>query len=97
MRFHRLFVLAAYGSLAIVPIAVLCPTANCQSQHLASTPPMAWNSWNHLSDKVTESDLRAAADSVVASGMRDAGYITLISTTPGRVSGTHKATFIPRG
>ena len=39
MRFHRLFVLAAYGSLAIVLIAVLCPTAKGQSQHLASTRP----------------------------------------------------------
>src|SRR5580704_15210 len=39
MRFHRLFVLAAYGSLAIVLIAVLFPTAKGQSQHLASTRP----------------------------------------------------------
>jgi alpha-galactosidase len=62
MRFHRLFVLAPYGSLAIVLIAVLCPTAKGQSQHLASTPPMGWNSWNHFSDKVTDSDVRAAAD-----------------------------------
>ena len=53
MRFHRLFVLAAYGSLAIVLIAVLCQ----------SPPhPMGWNSWNHFSDKVTDSDVRAAAD-----------------------------------
>ena len=37
--FHRLFVLAAYGSLAIVLIAVLFPTAKGQSQHLASTRP----------------------------------------------------------
>jgi hypothetical protein len=63
MRFHRLFVLAAYGSLAIVLIAVLCPTAKGQSQHLVSLhPPMGWNSWNHFSDKVTDSDVRAAAD-----------------------------------
>ena len=79
MRFHRLFVLAACGSLAIVLISALCPTANAQSQRLASTPPMGWNSWNHFSDKVTDSDLRAAADAIVASGMRDAGYIYVIA------------------
>jgi hypothetical protein len=95
MRFHRPFVLAAYGSLAMVLIAVLCPTTKGQSQHLASTPPMGWNSWNHFSDKVTDSDVRAAADAIVASGMRDAGTSTLISTTPGRASVTHKATVIP--
>jgi len=36
---------------------------------------MGWNSWNHFADKVTDADLRAAADAMVASGMRDAGYI----------------------
>jgi len=36
---------------------------------------MGWNSWNQFSDKVTDPDVRAAADAIVASGMRDAGYI----------------------
>ena len=36
---------------------------------------MGWNSWNHFADKVTEADVRAAADAMVASGMRDAGYV----------------------
>jgi alpha-galactosidase len=36
---------------------------------------MGWNSWNHFSDKVTDSDVRATADTIIASGMRDAGYI----------------------
>lgn len=35
---------------------------------------MGWNSWNHFAEKVTEADVRAAADALVASGMRDAGY-----------------------
>jgi alpha-galactosidase len=42
---------------------------------LAKTPPMGWNSWNHFGEDVTESDIRAAADALVSSGMRDAGYI----------------------
>src|SRR5438874_12779764 len=42
---------------------------------LAATPPMGWNSWNHFADKVNDSVVRAAADSLVSSGLRDAGYI----------------------
>jgi alpha-galactosidase len=36
---------------------------------------MGWNSWNHFAEKVTDADVRAAADAIVSSGMRDAGYI----------------------
>src|SRR5579875_3901553 len=46
-----------------------------QSSQLAETPPMGWNSWNHFAEKVTDADVRAAADAMVSSGMRDAGYI----------------------
>lgn len=42
---------------------------------LAATPPMGWNSWNHFAGKVNDADVRAAADALVSSGMRDAGYI----------------------
>jgi alpha-galactosidase len=42
---------------------------------LARTPPMGWNSWNHFAQTVTDTDVRAAADAMVANGMRDAGYI----------------------
>lgn len=36
---------------------------------------MGWNSWNHFAGKVTDADVRAAADALVSSGMRDAGYV----------------------
>ena len=36
---------------------------------------MGWNSWNHYGKKVTEADVRAAADAMVSSGMKDAGYV----------------------
>src|ERR1700758_2826154 len=42
---------------------------------LARTPPMGWNSWNHFAQRVTDAHVRAAADAMVANGMRDAGYI----------------------
>lgn len=41
----------------------------------APTPPMGWNSWNHFAGKVTDKDVREAADALVSSGMRDAGYV----------------------
>jgi Alpha-galactosidase len=41
---------------------------------LAATPPLGWNSWNAFSCEVTESDIRAAADALVETGLRDAGY-----------------------
>jgi alpha-galactosidase len=36
---------------------------------------MGWNSWNHFAGRVNDADVRAAADAIVSSGMRDAGYI----------------------
>jgi len=41
---------------------------------LALTPPMGWNSWYIHYHRVTDADLRAAADAMIASGMADYGY-----------------------
>jgi len=41
---------------------------------LALTPPMGWNSWNYFGCNVSESMIRAQADAMVSSGMKDAGY-----------------------
>ncbi|MGC1489845.1 MAG: glycoside hydrolase family 27 protein [Candidatus Acidiferrum sp.] len=46
-----------------------------QTQTIAATPPMGWNSWNHFAGKIDDSTVRAQADAMVSSGMRDAGYI----------------------
>ena len=45
------------------------------SAGLAKTPPMGWNSWNHFAGRVTGQDVKDAADALVATGMRDAGYL----------------------
>ncbi len=45
-----------------------------QSNGLALTPPMGWNSWNHFGCDISEQTIRAAADAMVSSGMKDAGY-----------------------
>ena len=44
-------------------------------QVVAQTPPMGWNSWNYFAAKVDDKGMRAAADELVATGMKDAGYI----------------------
>jgi alpha-galactosidase len=41
---------------------------------LALTPPMGWNSWNRFGCNVSEKLIRDAADALVATGMKDAGY-----------------------
>jgi alpha-galactosidase len=59
---------------SLIAFLALTPLAISQTQ-LAATPPMGWNSWNWFAGKVTDKDVRQAADLLVSSGMRDAGYI----------------------
>jgi alpha-galactosidase len=42
---------------------------------LARTPPMGWNSWNHFESKIDDKTVREITDALVASGLRDAGYV----------------------
>ncbi len=66
------------ASLPLAVLALACLTALIQNAdappQVAATPPMGWNSWNFFADKVTDKDIRAAADQLVSTGMKDAGY-----------------------
>jgi alpha-galactosidase len=64
----------AFILLALSSAALGSPVL-AQDSTLAATPPMGWNSWNHFAGRVSDADVRAAADALVSSGMRDAGYI----------------------
>ena len=71
---------SAVRGLGVVPVAASAfllggVMVRAQSAALAGAPPMGWNSWNHFAEKVTDADVRAAADAMVASGMKDAGYL----------------------
>src|SRR5579862_7646680 len=66
--------IAMLAGIGIVALALL-PQAFAQSQQLASTPPMGWNSWNHFDEKIDDATVRATADAMVRTGMRDAGYV----------------------
>ena len=46
--------------------------------YLAPTPPMGWNSWNFFAKDIDEAKIKAVADVMVYSGMRDAGYQYLV-------------------
>jgi alpha-galactosidase len=41
---------------------------------LAATPPMGWMSWNQFGPEVSDSLIRETADTMLAKGMRKAGY-----------------------
>ncbi len=62
-------------SLSSAAAALLLSFSLVAQIPLAQTPPMGWNSWNHFADKVTDADVRASADQMVSTGMRDAGYV----------------------
>jgi alpha-galactosidase len=50
------------------------PPARAAEGSPAVTPPLGWNSWNSFGCGVDETMVRQAADAMVSSGMRDAGY-----------------------
>jgi len=61
--------------LATTLLAALVPaTAHPADDARAATPPMGWNSWNKFGCDVSEALIRGAADALVATGMKDAGY-----------------------
>jgi alpha-galactosidase len=61
---------------ALLLAAFLMPSSLlAQTSTLAATPPMGWNSWNLFAGRVTDKNVRDAADAMVSSGMKDAGYV----------------------
>jgi alpha-galactosidase len=80
-RWNRRSFLKGTGATALgMTVASLTPPALSAENDtpkpaaLAPTPPMGWNSWYCFRRNVTQEDVRAAADVMVSSGMRDAGY-----------------------
>jgi alpha-galactosidase len=80
----KLSVSLAVASLALslAAVAQTAPTAKPAAKPkvaavttVAQTPPMGWNSWNFFAGKVTEQNIKDAADQMVATGMKDAGYV----------------------
>jgi alpha-galactosidase len=70
---RRALIAAIAGAAALVGASVHAAPAQA-APDVAVTPPMGWNSWNHFAAKIDDATVRAQADAMVASGMRDAGY-----------------------
>ncbi len=60
------------GALILFMSISLCSFS--QSEPIAPTPPMGWTSWNPFIDKINEQIIMEVADSMVSTGLRDAGY-----------------------
>jgi alpha-galactosidase len=69
MRFYSKLLAVVF---AMIAWSLPSPVA---AQTLAATPPMGWNSWNHFARRIDDKTVRAQADAMVSTGMRDAGYI----------------------
>ena len=65
-------VLMAFSAMAQQPKPQ--PLTQEEFEALCPTPPMGWNSWNKFGCNVSEQLLMEAADAMVSSGMKDAGY-----------------------
>ncbi|MDH7460680.1 glycoside hydrolase family 27 protein [Chitinophagaceae bacterium 26-R-25] len=64
----------------LVAIAsLIATTASAQKfEGLANTPPMGWNSWNIFWTDINEEKIKAIADLMVSTGLKDAGYNYLV-------------------
>jgi len=71
----RFLSIVVRGCIVLVGLGLLGAPVFAQGNGPARTPPMGWNSWNHFACKVTEADVRSAADALVSTGMKSAGYI----------------------
>jgi alpha-galactosidase len=67
MKFPH-FVLLLVGAASALSVPA-------QTAALAPTPPMGWSTWNRYQHDISDALVRAQADAMVASGMRDAGYV----------------------
>jgi alpha-galactosidase len=63
------------GSLAVLVLLSGSRTLLAQNDILAQRPPMGWNSWNHFGHRVDDATVHVQAEAMIASGMRDAGYV----------------------
>jgi len=84
-------------SLGIATLGLL--TSACKvwalDNGVARTPPMGWNSWNKFGCNVSEDLIKQAADAVVASGMKDAGYQYVVIDDCRQVSRDAEGNIVP--
>jgi alpha-galactosidase len=57
------------------PTFPLPPPRSVPDNGLARTPPMGWSSWNAFGQEIDDQTVRQTADALVATGLRDVGYL----------------------
>ena len=74
-RVRHLFslLLVIYGA-AVAPFSCAADLPPRAANGLALTPPMGWNSWNKFGCNIDAELIRRAADAMVSSGAKEAGY-----------------------
>jgi len=79
-------------------VSLMATTAMAEdkpSKALALTPPMGWNTWNKFGCNVSEGLVKGAADAMVASGMKDAGYQYIVIDDCWQVKRDEKGNIVP--
>jgi alpha-galactosidase len=67
------------NAVLILCFGILLVSSSAQKfEGLALTPPMGWNTWNTFAGNINESLIKETADALIASGMRDAGYVYIV-------------------
>ncbi|MGA7415771.1 MAG: alpha-galactosidase [Bryobacteraceae bacterium] len=91
-RWSRMVLLGAFALLAF-----FATTAKLQAldNGLARTPPMGWNSWNKFACNVSENLIKGAADALVTSGMKDAGYQYVVIDDCWQISRDGEGNIVP--
>ena len=80
MENGRNITIAVLGVFTAIAMILLAYPENAPAldNKLARTPPMGWNSWATYELKIDEALIRAAADAMVSTGMKGAGYEYII-------------------
>jgi alpha-galactosidase len=73
-----IFFLLKYLIITTCFLFFIVVSANALDNGLAKTPPMGWNSWNYFGCSINETVIKNIADSIVAKGLKDAGYTYVI-------------------
>src|SRR5512135_1151 len=98
MRSKALILLVAALLVTAAAVAQEPPKAPPQkriSEGLALTPPMGWNTWNKFGCNVSEDLVKGAADAMVSSGMKDAGYQYIVIDDCWQVKRDEKGNIVP--
>ncbi len=81
--------------MLVLLIAAAEIPASALDNGLARTPPMGWNSWNKFGCDVSDKLIRGVADSMVSSGLKQAGYEYVVIDDCWQVSRDQEGNIVP--